>query len=118
MTENMKKLLELISQNAELAEKLDAADKQAIIAIAKELGIDLTEADFVQQATELADDELDVVAGGAKCTCVGAGGGKAGGKDTPCGCVVGGAGEYLAGDDGQKIGRCICVMYGEGDSVR
>ena len=35
MTENMKKFLELVSQNEELAKKLNEADKEALIAMAK-----------------------------------------------------------------------------------
>ena len=47
MTENMKKFLELVSKNEELGKKLCEADKEAVIAMAKELGIALTNADFV-----------------------------------------------------------------------
>ena len=48
MTENMKKLLELVSGNKELALKIGGMGKENIIALAKELGIEFTEADFAQ----------------------------------------------------------------------
>ena len=64
MSENMKKFRELLSGNEELAKKIDGMSKEEIIAAAKQLGIALAEADFAQ-ATELADDLLDAVAGGA-----------------------------------------------------
>lgn len=51
MTDNMKKLLELASDNEELKAKL--------IAIAKENDISLTDADF-----ELSEDALNAVSGG------------------------------------------------------
>ena len=35
MTENMKKFLELVSQNTELVAKINAVDKDTLIAIAK-----------------------------------------------------------------------------------
>ena len=51
MTENMKKLLELVSGNKELAAKIGGMGKENIIALAKELGIEFTEADFAQNYT-------------------------------------------------------------------
>ena len=112
MTENMKKFLELVSQNTELVAKIDAVDKATLIEIAKELGIDLTEADFAQQAIELSDDELDAVAGGNICACAMGGGGSAGGKDAVCVCVIGGGGESKGGS-----ARCGCVLCGTGQSL-
>jgi len=63
MTENMQKLLEIVSGNKELAAKIGGMGKEDIIALAKELGVTLTEADFAKNC-ELSDDELDAVVGG------------------------------------------------------
>ena len=109
MSENLKKLLELASQNAELAAKIDAADKAALIAIAKEQGIVLTEDDFVQHTIELSDDELDVVAGGGECVCALGGGGTSDDLNKTCACVVVGFGLSDSGMD-----RCSCGIAGYG----
>jgi len=53
MTENMKKLLELVSGNKELASKIGGMGKEDIIALAKELGVELTEADFCTEIRAL-----------------------------------------------------------------
>lgn len=81
MTENMKKFLELVSKDEALVTKVNAADKNALIAMANELGAELTEADFVR-SNELSDDELDVVTGGdgAWCVLIGGGGNSPGTK--------------------------------------
>lgn len=63
MTENMKKLLEIVSASKELSAKVSGMDNEDIIVLAKELGVALTEADFVKTC-ELSDDELDAVVGG------------------------------------------------------
>lgn len=65
MTENIKKLLELASTNEELKAKLTDASKDEFIAVAKENGIELTDADF-EQSSELSEDELNAVAGGGR----------------------------------------------------
>ncbi len=105
MSENMKKFLELVSKDETLKQKMQAfkdmepADAiSAGITLAKELGIELTEADFAKEKSggELSDDELDAVAGGGGCGCAGAGGG--GGTDI---------------NDGDTYG-CACVAYGQG----
>ena len=100
MSENMKKFLELVSKDENLKKKLEELDdtvyeqaSQAGIALAKEFGIELSEADFGRKKSdgELSDDELDAVAGGARlaksdepdsiwnddciCACVTSGGG-------------------------------------------
>ncbi len=109
MTENMKKFLELVSKDETLKQKtlafndMEVADAiSASIALAKELGIELTEADFAKEKSggELSDDELDAVAGGGGCGCLAAGGG--GGTDE---------------NDGNTYG-CACVMYGQGGDGR
>lgn len=63
MTENIKKLLQLASDNEELKNRLNKASKDEIISIAKENGVTLTDADF-EQSSEVSDDELNAVAGG------------------------------------------------------
>ena len=108
MTENMKKFLEAVSQNEELQEKLNGMSKEDILAAAKALGIDLTEADFAQNG-EMDDDELDAVAGGGDCVCVVGGGGTADSNDKTCACVAGGWGERSGG----KV-RCKCFVGGSG----
>ena len=118
MTENMKKLLEAMSQNAELAKKISELDKDGLIAAAKELGIDLTEADFVQPEGELNADELEAVAGGKACYCVVGGGGTESGVDDTCACAVGGAGFFYGVDRGIDgyWSRCFCFAGGYGHS--
>ena len=56
MTENMKKFLEKVSADKALAEKFANLDKDAVVALAKELGIELTEADFAQPEGEITAD--------------------------------------------------------------
>ena len=109
MTENVKKFLELVSKNEALSEKVNKADKAALIAVAKELGIELSDADF-EQPKELTDDELDAVAGGGRCICSFGGGGKAGEGEKTCACVMGGGGEYKDGSV-----RCVCIIGGDGN---
>lgn len=64
----MKKFLEVIEENPELKEKLQAlGEKPAvsdIIALAAQYGMTLTEADFAAPKGELSEDELEAVAGG------------------------------------------------------
>lgn len=57
MTENMKNFLEAASKNADLAAKITAMYKEALLALAKDLGIELTDADFAESEDELNDDE-------------------------------------------------------------
>lgn len=111
MTENMKKFLEAVSKNSNLAVTTSAMTKGELLALAKELGIELTDADFAESSDELNEEELDAVAGGAACGCVLGGGGKAGGKwdNKVCVCVTGGGG--LTGDG---TCRCACTVAGWG----
>ena len=111
MSENLKKFLALVAGNKELEAKLMACNglgdetkvKQAAIKLAKENGIELTEADFEKkEATgELSDDELDAVAGGG----------------SNCGCFAGGGGGGIDASDGKVFG-CACVAYGQGGDGR
>lgn len=118
MTENMKRFVERVSVSNELAEKISSMTKDELIALAKELDIVLTEADFAQPAAELSDDELDDVAGGGICACVLGGGGTADEShtshtsDAVCACVIGGSGTNKGG-----YTRCVCVVSGGGNSV-
>lgn len=110
MTENLKKFLETVSKNNELYNKFTGATKEELIAMAKELGFELTDEDFAEK-NELNDDELDAVTGGAECGCLLGGGGKAGGKwdNKVCVCVTGGGGQT-----GDGTCRCACTVAGWG----
>ena len=103
MNENMKKFLELVSKDENLKQKMQSFNEmepekaiQAGIALAKELGIELIEADFAKEKSdgELNDEELDAVAGGN------------------CGCFLGGGGDGT--NTRNESYSCVCVMYGEG----
>ena len=83
MSENLKKFLELVSKDETLKKKvLDCNEMEkedairASIALAKEVGIELSEADFSVKETgkELLDDEMEAVAGGGSCGCILTGG--------------------------------------------
>ena len=123
MSENLKKFLELIASNKELEKKALATNelgeekgKAAMLALAKENGIELTLADLEkkEESGELSDDELDAVAGGGFCTCAVAGGGGGvdanDGKKYGCACT-----SYGQGGDGRKNDfNCACIVFGEG----
>ena len=66
--------------------------------------------EILEQEKELSMDELDSVAGGGTCACVGAGGGTAGEGQKSCACVAFGSGGYAR--DGI---RCFCVAGGGGN---
>ena len=121
MSENMKKFLELVSKDENLKKKALAFNNmetakaiQAVIAFAKELGIELTEADFAKKESdgELSDDELDAVAGGGGCGCAFGGGGDGTdnfGDDYTCACVG-----YGQGGQGVDRLNCVCPVVGGG----
>ena len=83
MTENMKKFLEAVSKDEELAKKINAMTKEDMLALAKELCIELIEADFEKPDGEMDDNEMDDVVGGADC----------------CVCVLGGGTEEAWSDE-------------------
>ena len=116
MTENMKKFLEQVSADKALMEQVVTLDKEALIALAKEWGLELTEADFVAPEGEIAADALETVAGGyQRCVCLFGGGGKKDEDGAACGCVAAGAG--ISNHDGEA--RCICAAAGTGyESLR
>ena len=112
MTENLKKFLEIVSKNEELAAKVGAMGKDELLALAKELGLALTEADLTQPTQELDDDDLDAVAGGSdvSCVCAMGGGGTEDSNDKTCACVLAGVGY----DKPYNRERCICGFAGYG----
>lgn len=118
MTDKMKALLEKISRDEQLAQRLKTLDtREKLIAFAKELGVALTEADFEQpdEEGEVSIDEADAVAGGKTCVCVYIGEGKASGEnDLRCSCGVTGAGDFAKGGD--TLNRCVCALGGYGKS--
>lgn len=108
MTENMKKLLEVASSNEEFRNKLVSLSREDVIALAKEQGIALTDADF-ESHSEISDDELTNVAGGQTCVCVFGGGGTASEGQKNCLCVSVGFG-YMK----DQLIRCYCTLGGGG----
>ena len=115
MTDNMKKFLEEVSKDKELIEKLSKAETpEAVIALAKEIGFELTAEDLKSKETisEISDDELEDVAGGKKCYCVLGGGGTGEeGVSKTCACV-----HFGFGENDIRERRCACCGYGEGDA--
>ncbi len=111
MTDNMKRFIENISQNAELLAKVNRMDKAEFIAEARRQGIELTDADFASESdAELSEDELDAVAGGGKCACIAGGSGTEDNDNClNCVCVMGGQGVFKDG-----VERCKCVIGGGG----
>ncbi len=111
VTDNIKKFLELAEADSELMGRISKMDQAGIIAEARKLGIDLTDADLAPANNmELSEDELSEAAGGGACGCVAGGGGsQSDGHGDVCACVVVGAGGYYDGSP-----RCACVMAGGG----
>ena len=120
MSENMKNFLAKISENKALAEKTAKLDKEALLALAKELGFDLTEADFTKPEGELNENELTALAGGKACYCVVGGGGEADSQDDVCACVAYGQG-HVSEDSNYTLNRgcvrCVCVLGGGGTTA-
>ena len=130
MTENLNKFFEAVSQDEALQAKVNALESNketamaGVIALAKELGIELTEADFAQPDGEISEDELETINGGGcptagtvnnSCYCAAAGGGGGKQKDEDiwgCACVAYGQG----GDAKDDHTTCMCVLYGHGDA--
>ena len=116
MSENLKAFLAKVSADAALVEQLKSAkESDDILALAKELGMELTLADIESESSELSEDELNAVSGGKSggCFCVlaGGGGGKNGRDDVyGCACVAYGQG----GDGSRDDFTCFCALGGEG----
>ena len=119
MSDNLKQFLKKISSDGEWRNKLSELDnKEAIvaqcIAKAKELGIELTAADFETPEGEMSEKELSAISGGG-CGCVfaGAGGGQDRKEGGTYGCACVGYGQGGNGDADDF--NCMCVMGGHGD---
>ena len=112
MTEKLEAFLTAVSEKPEYADKLQNATKEDMLALAKEMGYDLSEEDLAQPSTELNDDDLDAVAGGKKCSCVIGGGGKQDENDKTCACVGCGWGKRE-----EKGKRCFCWGFGSGKNT-
>lgn len=119
----MNKLQELLESNAELKAKIEAMNKDPkatvadFIAMAKEYGVELIEADLqpTPAGGEISDSELEAVAGGGKCVCVAGGGGTGDKYHDTCACVAAGMGFGKITDEG--IGcDCGCPVVGTGKS--
>ena len=124
MTESMKTFLAKVSADKALAEKAAKLDKDALIALAKDLGIELTEDDFSAK-NDVSEDELAAIHGGhdqqdwasfnncpgkngvQDCFCAAGGGGKQDENGDICACVGYGQG-YRGGS------KCICPLAGLG----
>ena len=121
----MKKFLEEMEKNPELKAKIEELDKNPestpkdFVKAAAEYGVELKEEDFqpADAQGELADDELDAVAGGGNCLCVVGGGGSGNALNETCVCVVGGGGMYSDKSTTQHGARCACAMAGDGDET-
>lgn len=112
MNENLMKFLEQVSKDETIIQKVAAEkDPAVLVAMAKEMDIELTEEDFERPVEELADDDLDTVAGGSdvSCACAMGGGGTKDGNDKTCACVLAGAGYAKSGRE-----RCVCGFAGYG----
>lgn len=113
----MNELLKLIESNPELKAKVEALNQDPkataadFIALAKEYGVEITEADFQSTPAEgeLSDDELEAVAGGKECYCAIGGGGTGDDYVGTCACVALGFGD----DQGGGF-RCTCAAAGFG----
>ena len=111
MSENLKRFFEFVSKDEVLQEKMKAlsVDRENavayIIALAKEIDIELTEADFEASEEELSEDELGAVSGGM--------GSSGGCTNSACWCTVGGGGGGRMLDDNSAFG-CACAVYGQG----
>ena len=67
MNENMKKFTEQLATDPALAEKMAQIQAQyvkSLTALAKEVGYDLSEEDFILKDEQLSEEELAGVAGG------------------------------------------------------
>ena len=116
MTANMKKWLELVSENKELQRQLAERSKEApeqqkayTISMAGKNGIILTEEDFTSaESEELSDEELDAVAGAGSKFCSGGGH-----TYLLCRCPENGAG-YAQNTTGMFSTACFCTAAGNG----
>ena len=122
MSENLKQFFNLLANNPEIKEKALACNELgkekgllALIELAKEQGMELSEADFEAPEEEISEEELAVVSGGElfERSCPEAGQE----ADGWCFCVVPGGGGGTMLDDGAICG-CACVGYGQGGDAK
>lgn len=116
MTENLKKFCEEVSKDRNLTERLKNADEAALLAVAKELNLELTEEDFQESGeAAMSEDELGAVAGGGWCGCGLAGLGRFDGIE--CKCPGAGLG-FSESDTSYCVGHgnafCVCALAGGG----
>ena len=111
LSENLQTFLEMASKDESICARVNAANQEELIAIAKELGVELAKEDFAACTTELDDDELKTVSGGSdvNCVCAMGGGGTKDDNDKTCACVLAGVG-YTD----EKSERCLCGFAGYG----
>ncbi len=115
MNENVKAFLEAAQARPDLQEKLVRMDKDELIATARDLGVELTDADFEPPAGEVDAADLENVVGGwGICILAGGGGGTddMDGNTYGCGCAVYGQG----GDGRPSDSNCVCLILGGGAS--
>lgn len=103
MSEELKKFLEMLSEDVSLREKAAKADTaEEFIELAREAGFDLKQED-ISPKEELDEEELDAVSGGRFCFLIGEGHDTQKGKY--CFCIIEGSG----GDD---PGDMSCRFFG------
>lgn len=118
MTENMKKIMEMVSARDDLKAKTNELAKQAgddrekakalFRAFALEQGITLTDEDFSADGMEMSEDELQAVAGGLiSCVCYTRGTGAGTAREARCYCNRNGTGGS----------ECFCVAWGNGNAM-
>lgn len=111
MTNKAKEFLQFITLDEagrEKASKLSGLPE--LLAMAREMGYELSEADFEQSGSgEIDEDELAAVAGGGECACFAGGGGTPGEVTKVCACVAVGMGLNKKGER-----RCFCFTVGHG----
>ena len=115
MNENLKKLMEEISKNPDLTKRITKAGNGEVLAIAKELNIELAEEDLkVPEQKELSENELEAVTGGGGCGCVLYGVGGRDGLKCECMHYGGGVSDETSHCVGYGHGACACVGGGAG----
>ena len=127
MTENAKKLFELMTKDPKACEEFTACkEKEKMFELAKKYGLDLTEEDLDLNhragKQDLDMDELAAVAGGKVCVCVAGGGGEVShDHQEVCACPLVGMGfyEHRCGWNGYtnrwtSAIRCMCSFAGGG----
>ena len=69
--EQLKAFLEAVKDDAVLQERFkDAADSDAVVAIAKKAGFEISREELLKAQSEISEEELEAVAGGGATSCV------------------------------------------------